>query len=322
MALIDYSSSPHATRVRELRVDRLLSRLYFDYGLQHYVSWSRQPGYRCALIQSASPIDNGLRLRMFNVEYSLTSREESDYTAGTCFVRLKLAAENRTVYEAKYLEIGEYDELPLVSVVSFEEGEWPAHFRALLDEAKEARIASAKRMHLHEPSEAYEPTDDEFYAYSLTLAQSSESQCEYGHDTLFACPLAGSEHTLNFADGPIKERMCDYHWARFCGTITSVTKEASSGVPPNIQLTKVPRPRRCEWDGCARLVGEALMLASRVPGVPVPYFLCEEHRDLFLNWVNDRTNRIKLRLVPQLRKKVGLWLGSRRTRQDRPDGDR
>jgi hypothetical protein len=258
---------------------------------------------------------------MFDVEYTFTSNRETDYTAGTCFAWLKLTADNRTVYEAKYLEIGEYDELPLVSVVCFEEGGWPAHFRALLDEARETRIASDKRMHFHEPSEAYEPTDDEFYAYSLTLAQSSESQCEYGHDTLFACPLAGCEHTMNFVDGPITERMCDYHWARFCGTIASVAKGASSDAPPKVELKKVPRPRRCEWIGCARRVGEAAVLPSRVAGIPVLYFLCEEHRPLFFSWLNDRTKRVQLRLGPQLRKKVHLWLASRSARRNRRKED-
>jgi hypothetical protein len=97
MALIDYSSSPHAKRVRDLRVDRLLSRLYFDYGLRHYVSWSEQPEWRYALIQSASSIDNVLQFRMFGVEYAITSRQEPDLTGGPCFVRLKLTADNRTV---------------------------------------------------------------------------------------------------------------------------------------------------------------------------------------------------------------------------------
>ena len=321
MALIDYSSSPHAKRVRELRVDRMLSRLYFNYGLRHYVSWSEKPEYRYALIQSASSIDNGLRLRMFNVEYAVTSHEETDSTAGLHFAWLKLTADDRTVYEGKYLEIGEYDDLPLVSVARFEEGEWLRHFRALVDEAKEARLASDKRTHLDETSPDYVPetTEDEFYGYSLTLAQSSESQCEYGHDTLFACPLAGSEHTLNFADGPGTFRMCDYHWVRFCGTITSATKESSSDAPSNVELKKVPRPRRCEWDVCAHLVGEALVMPSRLPGIPVEYYFCEQHRPLFLNWVNDRTKKVKLRLGPQLRKKVQLWPASRHNQRRQPN---
>jgi hypothetical protein len=169
-------------------------------------------------------------------------------------------------------------------------------------------------VHLHEPSEVYEPTDDEFYGYSLTLAQSSESRCEYGSSGLFACPLAGSEHTLNFADAPGTSRMCDYHWARFCGTITFVARQASSDAPSNAELKKVPRPRRCEWFGCTRRVGEAVVLPSHPAQIPLLYFFCEEHRPLFLGWVKDRTKKVSFRLGPQLRRKVQLWLASRKTR--------
>jgi len=201
----------------------MLSRLYFDYGLQHYVSWSKQPEYRYAVIQSASSIDSGLQLRLFNVEYSFTTHRETDSAAGTCFIWLKLTADGRTVYEAKYLEIGEYDDHILVSVTCLDEGEWLRHFRALQDEVKEARIA--KGLHVDEP------TDDEFYGYSLTLAESSESQCQYGQGCPFRCPLRGSERMLNFADGPGTWWMCEYHWARFSRTIRSVGEATSSDAP-------------------------------------------------------------------------------------------
>jgi len=240
---------------------------------------------------------------MFGVEYAITSHREPDPTEGPCLVWLKLTADNRTVYDARYLEIGEYDELPMVSVECFEEGEWPSHFRALLDEAKQAHAASDKRMKLDELTEVYEPSDDEFYAYSLTLAHSSESQCKYGSGGVFPCPLLGSERMVNYADGPKPEWMCDYHWPKFYRTIASLAME----------LRKVPRSRRCEWEGCSHLVGEALVMPSRFPGVPVEYFFCEQHRPLFLDWVKDRTKKVRLRLGPQLRKKVRLWFASRKT---------
>ncbi len=301
MALLDYSSSPHALRARELRADRMLSRLYFGYGLQHYVSWSKQPEYRYAVIQSASSINSGLQIHLFNVEYKITRHRESEYAADISYVSLKLTAADRTVYEAKYLEIGEYDDLILVSVACLEEGEWVRHFRALLGEVKEARIAK----------DLDEPTDDEFYGYSLTLAESPESRCEYGHGSPFPCPLRRSEHTLNFADGPGTFWMCDYHWAKFLRTMRFVEKEMPSNAPPGFELRTVPRPRCCEWVGCARRVAEAVVLPSRVAGITVQYFFCEEHRPLFFEWLNDRTKSVHFRLGPQLRKKMRLWLASR-----------
>lgn len=309
MALLDYSSSPHSVRARELRADRMLSRLHLTYGLADYVSWSKQPE---SLIQSASSIESGLQLRLFNVEYAFTTHRETDNPAGTRFTWLKLTTEDKTVYEARYLEIGEYSELVLASVSRIEEGEWLQHFRALVDERKEADRASRKKMQLDE--DLYEPTDDEFYGYSLTLAESSESQCHYGSGAAFpeGCPLRGSEHTLKFADAPpTTEWMCEYHWAVYFGTIRNFSKDkASSDAPPDVELKTVPRPRRCEWVGCARRVGEAVVLPSRVVGIPVLYFFCEEHRPLFFNWLNDRTKTVQFRLGPVLRKKMHFWLAS------------
>jgi hypothetical protein len=303
MALLDYSSSPHAVRARELRADRMLSRLYHKYGVADYVWWSKQPE---SLIQSASSIDGGLQLRMFSVEYTFTTHREVENAADTRLIWLKLTADGRTVYEAKYLEIGEYDELILVSVARFEEGEWLQHFRALVDERKKADIASKKEKVL------YELTDDEFYGYSLTLAESSESQCHYGSGSSFprGCPLRGSEHVLNFADGPSREWMCEYHWAQYFGTIRNLGKGTSSDAPPDVELRTVPRPRRCEWVGCGRRVRDAVVLPSWGTLIPVLFFFCEEHRPVFLEWRNDRTRSVQFRLGPVIRKKVYVWLAS------------
>lgn len=312
MALIDYSSSPHATRVRELRVDRLLSRLYFNYGLQHYVSWSKQTEWRYASVQSASTVDGGLRLRMFNVNYTITTHRENEFSVEPCLVRLKLAVDNEPVYDATYLEIGERDELPLVSVACFREGEWLQHFRTVLNEAKEVRAASSRRMKLDELTAVYEPSDDEFYSYSLAIASPSESQCQYGSGRLFPCPLLGSQRAVKYADGLDSHWMCDYHWAKFYRTIVSLT----------MQLKKVSRPRRCEWDGCSHLVGEALVIPSKFPGVPALHFFCEKHRPLFLGWVNDRTKKVRLRLGPVVRRRVQTWLAARQNRRRPPNEER
>lgn len=310
MALLDYSSSPQAVRARELRADRVLPKLHLRYSLADYVSWSKQPG---SVIQSASSVESGLQLRLFNVEYIFTTHQENDNTTGISFEEFKLIADGRTAYEARYLEIGEYDELILVSVACFEEGDWLQHFRVLLEEAKEASIAYRKQLQLDKLLDVYEPTDDEFYGYTPTLAESSESQCHYGSGPGLpqGCPLRGSEHILNLADGPSTYWMCEYHWARYFGTIRNLGEETSSDAPPDVELKTVPRPSRCEWVGCARRVAEAVVLPSTVAGIPLLYFFCEEHRPLFFNWLNDRTKKVQFRLAPQLRKKLYLWLASR-----------
>jgi hypothetical protein len=220
MAIIDYASSPLAARVRELRADRILPWLDLRYGLADYVSWSRPP----SIVQAASQIEGGLRLQMHDTEYCLTTRRKKNNATGISFVCFKLTADNRTVYEAKYLEIGEYDEPMLVSVTRLEEGAWLHHFRALVDERKQADIGHRKEMGLDE--DLHDLTDDGFYGCSPTLAETLESRCGYAKGPLFpeGCPLRGSAHVLNFADGPFREWMCDYHWAVFSGTVENFSR--------------------------------------------------------------------------------------------------
>jgi len=69
-------SDPVTARTRQLPVDRMISKFYFDYGLRHYPSWSQQPDYRFALIESASAISEGLQLRLFDTEYAITTHRE------------------------------------------------------------------------------------------------------------------------------------------------------------------------------------------------------------------------------------------------------
>jgi hypothetical protein len=65
----------------------MLSRLYLKYGLADYISWSKQPE---SLIQSASSIESGVQLRLFDVEYTFATHRENDNAAGTSFVWLNL----------------------------------------------------------------------------------------------------------------------------------------------------------------------------------------------------------------------------------------
>jgi len=86
--------------------------------------------------------------------------------------------------------------------------------------------------------------------------------------------------------------------------------KTSSDAPPDVELKTVRRPRRCEWVGCGRRVGEAVVVPSWGAGIPVLFFFCEEHRPLFLEWRNDRSRSVKFRLGPAVRKKVHIWLAS------------
>lgn len=175
--------------------------------------------------------------------HDASGEKQRDWHFLLCF---KLTADNRTVYEAKYLEIGGYDEPMLVSVTRLEEGAWLHHFRALVDERKQAGTGHRKEMGLDE--DLHDLTDDEFYACSPTLAETLESRCGYAKGPLFpeGCPLRGSAHVLNFADGPSREWMCDYHWAVFSGTVENFSRnETSVAAPTSPKVKQVSRPRRC-----------------------------------------------------------------------------
>jgi hypothetical protein len=140
----DAASTDLAGRARQLRVDRILPKLFYEYGLVNYVSWSQKPDYRYTLIDEAEEIEHRigqrvLRLKVCGIDYIVREHETSDYNSGLRSCLLSLSSGDTTLLSQTLLNIGSLNtEYIPWSMDVFEEGQWIAHLRALCGEARES----------------------------------------------------------------------------------------------------------------------------------------------------------------------------------------
>lgn len=136
-------------RARSLGVDPLVSRLYFDHGLSHYVLSSRHPDFVVSsIVDATQPSPDQIELTLGTHRYGFQLRSVSHDPEAT--EELDLRRDGELVFRQKLkTRCWGYDEYTYrtLSVMVFVEGPWVDDLQSLQREFEQLANARVARQH-------------------------------------------------------------------------------------------------------------------------------------------------------------------------------